>query len=346
MNGKGIFIWQGKNCAGGEAQAAAQACRELGLGWAALKIGDGVDARTASYADMPAAVQAFRQAGLRVWGWHYIYGGVCVDGEAAPYRAGASPELEARFAAEQARLLALDGYIIDAEKEYKALAPAPRAAAFGAALAHALAGLQTPGGRPLPLALCSYRFPSLHPEFPWAEFLKFCTLHMPQVYWGPGRAVLDLERSLKELRALRNLPFVPLGRAYIGDGHPSPGGNELKTFLMQAYTRSCPGAGFWALDFLYLHEGGLGRRRAIAEFGWDIPPAPPAGGLPLPQPQGRVRVTARSLNVRCGPGLNYQGVGSITRDSEWYYFRAVAEWVMIGDDCWVKTGPDLSEAID
>jgi len=328
--GKGIYIWKSANCSK-EIADVVQQCVLLGLKWVAIKIGDAASTRYASFKDMPAAVAAFRAAGMSVWGWHYIYGAVYFDRNGQPQHGGASPEQEAGFAVSEVKRLGLDGYIIDAEKEYKVLAPRPRAERF-------MAGIKNIG---CPVGLSSYRFPRLHPELPWTTFLAGTDIHMPQVYWQPGGAVSELDRSIQELTALKVLPFVPAGRAYIGDGHPNPTPAEITAFMMRSQERNCVGVFFWALDYLNLHAGGQERAKAIAQYTWSDSTTPPA---PPTQARG-VRVTASVLNVRVGPGVEYRDTGDLTRGAEFDVLETSGSWAQIGRNAWVAVGPGLSEYI-
>lgn len=355
MIGKGIFIWKSKHIEGGDLGKIVQACTGMGLSWVALKIGDGIDVRYASFPEaMAEAVGAFRAAGIAVWGWHYVYGGLWLDKSGKVHVGGPSPAQEAAFAVRQVNELGLAGYIIDAESEWKLTAsgvasPGQRAATF-------MSKLQGIGA---PVALCSYRFPSYHPEFPWEAFLAGCELHMPQVYWGPGRAVNDLDRSVQELRKKKLLPIVPLGRAYIGDGYPTPGpsGEELRGFMQRAVERGCPGASFWALDFLYMHAGGEERKAAIGEYEWGSAPEPePEPVMTAPKVLGKIRVMAYWLNVRAGHSMAAADMGDLKQGSEFYVmdvwppdqgngYQAV-EWVMIGAGLWIGVGRNLCEWVE
>ena len=66
-----------------------------------------VRATTTSRLTSPAIVAALREIvpGIGIYGWHYIYGN--------------DPIHEATKAADRMRQFGLDGYIIDAEKEYQ-----------------------------------------------------------------------------------------------------------------------------------------------------------------------------------------------------------------------------------
>src|SRR5260370_23146140 len=71
----------------------------------------------------------------------------------------------------------------------------------------------------MPVALSSYRFPSVHRDLPWAAFLEHCDLSMPQVYWqGAHNAEAQLTRSVTELsnaKLVGNVrPAVPAASAY------------------------------------------------------------------------------------------------------------------------------------
>ena len=267
MIGKGIFVWKEAyiNPSGGF-QGVVDQCIDLGLDWVAIKIGNGSSTAYASFADMPGAVKRLHEAGIKVWGWHYVTGG---NGYSS-----IGPMNDAVFAYDQCTRLELDGYLIDAESEYKTGSdPKGRAQVY----ADALQGL----GARMPIGLCSYRFPTLHPEFPWVEMLSVCTLHVPQLYWGPGRWLTDLNRSYSELEALKNLPFVPDGRNYVGDGYagPTPGNEtlwiqqfvaEINGFMQACKDRKYPGFTSWALDFMFLstHAGGEERYAAVKSFEW------------------------------------------------------------------------------
>jgi len=338
MNGKGIYIWKARNCAGGSLAAIVQACKLMDLDWVAIKIGDAASDYFRSFTDMAAAVAAFRAAGIKVWGWHYIYGGVHFRKDGTFYVSGATPAEEAQYAVQQVQKLGLDGYIIDAEREYKVYKQGERASQF-------MAGLVGIG---VPMGLSSYRFPNYHKELPWSAFLAGCQVHMPQVYWGPGNAVRDLDISIQDLSALKVLPVVPVGRLYVGDGYawPGPGVSEIKAFMSRAVERSCPGAFFWALDFLYLDTHGSAALRAeraktITDFNWGHGTTPPEAEYP--ETIGYAEVTANVLNVRSGPGIEFDDMGDLNKLSQWYVFRKSGDWVEIGLDTWIRTGPGLAD---
>ena len=98
----------------------------------------------------------------------------------------------------------------------------------------------------LPMALCSYRFPSYHPRFPWTVFLAQCDINMPQVYWvlahNPAEQLL---RSVNEFRSITPYrPIMPAGSAYkAGAWETTP--EDVVVFLDTANSLNLSGATFW-----------------------------------------------------------------------------------------------------
>jgi hypothetical protein len=118
---------------------------------------------------------------------------------------------EATVAVSNIQRFKLDGWLIDAEQQYKRKGAATWAETYMTTLRS--------GCPDTALGLCSYRFPSYHPELPWSVFLRRCDFHAPQVYWigahNPGQ---QLKTSVTQLRALKDLPVVPVGAAYYDTG--------------------------------------------------------------------------------------------------------------------------------
>jgi hypothetical protein len=90
---------------------------------------------------VPAVVEALRALGIQAWGWQYVY--------------GSDPIGEARMAVRRIQQFNLDGFVIDAEAEYKQPGRAARRETLYERLRKACPNL--------PLALSSYRFPILSP---------------------------------------------------------------------------------------------------------------------------------------------------------------------------------------
>jgi hypothetical protein len=170
---------------------------------------------------------ALSKYNIKTWGWHYVYGDL--------------PIKEAAAAIRQIRKIPLEGYIIDAESEYKGKYTACRV--FMNELRNAFPTL--------PMGLSSYRYPKYHNDLPWTDFLSKCDLNMPQVYWeqlrNPGE---QLERSLNEFKSSVSpfRPIVPTGSAYSANGwYPEPA--EITEFMSKAVALGLSGVNFWSWDY-------------------------------------------------------------------------------------------------
>jgi hypothetical protein len=227
LSGKGFFIWQIGRTENGNVQAIADLAVQSGLSHVLIKIADGVGAYNinASGQDLALSlVGALRRQNIQVWGWHYVY--------------GYDPAGEAAIAVQRVQQLGLDGYVIDAEAQYKQPGKEEAAIDFLEHLRRALPDC--------PVALSSYRYPSYHPDFPWQAFLSRVDLSMPQVYWVAAHNPAEqLARCLREYQNLsQGLPLIPVGAAYLESGW-SPTIGEVNEFLSAAQTLNCPAANFW-----------------------------------------------------------------------------------------------------
>lgn len=267
--GKSIFTWMLRRCAGGDPARLAAMAQQAGLSWVALKMADGIynfnQGSPPSWVGpnlLPGAVDALRAAGIRIFGWQYIYGANNLRQSIAA--------AEAAIAIRNIQLYEVDGWLLDPEGEYKRPGASAWADTYMTALRSACPDLS--------IGLCSYRFPTLHPELPWNNFLRHCNFHAPQVYWIQAHNAGDqLRRSYRELKALRDLPVVPVGAAYYDTGfHWQPTVAELNEFNQVAHELECPGISWWEWG-----ENGNGAEyilefwRAISAHEWGEPPVPP-----------------------------------------------------------------------
>lgn len=235
VTGKGWFIWQLARVTGGDPAAMAARAVEAGCTHVLIKVAE----RTHAFGFDPAgadlvqpAAAALRDRQIQVWGWHYVYGD--------------NPTGEAAAAVKRVRGLGLDGYVIDAEGEYRQAGKAAAARSFMAALRQGLPDL--------PVALSSYRFPAYHRALPWADFLERCDLVMPQVYWeGAHNPAQQLERCLNEFgdRKLVGFPrpVAPTGSAY-GVGPWRATAADVREFLERAIALKLPAANLYSWDFV------------------------------------------------------------------------------------------------
>ncbi len=250
LQGKGFFTFLLRECEGGDPVKIVQAAQSAGLSHVLVKIADGVNAfgidATGDYT--APVVAALRAAGIAVWGWHYVYGN--------------SPAAEATIAISRTQALNLDGYVVDAEEEYKAAGKETAARQFMTAVRSALT---------CPIALSSYRFPNYHPELPWATFLEKCDLHMPQVYWEQAtNAGGQLRESKRQCDALPNArPYVPTGAAYGTPPVWNPTTAEITDFLTTAKALGLDAVNFFDWDYCKANLPDLWP--VIADFDWPAP---------------------------------------------------------------------------
>jgi hypothetical protein len=230
LKGKGFYIWKIKNCEGGDAAQIAKIAKNAGLSHVLIKVANGIYSYNYDWTSkidlVPPVARALKSAGVQVWGWHYVYGN--------------QPVSEARIAIRRVAELDLDGYVIDAESEYKESGKAAAARKF---MQQLTAGLDSS----VPVALTSYRFPSLHP-IPWNEFLKHCDYNMPQVYWmqahNPGAQLAQTLREYESPNIKYRPPIFPVGAAFREHGW-EPTKNEVVEFLDTSCALNLGGANFW-----------------------------------------------------------------------------------------------------
>lgn len=246
---KGVFLWQLPNAFGGDMTALADTLIKDSYSWIAVKASDG----TVEYNTrlMPTAIREFRRVGLGVVGWQYCY--------------GYYPVTEGNIAVTNIQEHGFDSWLIDAESEYEKTDALHSASRYMDILRASYPDL--------PIGLCSFRYPSVHQAFPWATFLSRCDFHCPQVYWvGAHNPGDQLQRSVNELQALRNLPVIPVGAAYYEDGW-QPTVAELGLFYTMVRQLNLKGYCWWSWDSAGIQDNPA-FRAAIAAQHWD-PPAPP-----------------------------------------------------------------------
>ncbi|NPV57366.1 MAG: hypothetical protein HPY76_11945 [Anaerolineae bacterium] len=232
LKGKGFLIWQIPRCEGGDATKIAEVAKAANYTHIVIKIADGTypyNINSTTKKDMvPAVANALRAKGIEVWGWHYIYGN--------------NPTGEASIAAQRVKGLNLNGYVIDAEIEFQQPGMDKAATTFMSALRKSLPST--------PIALCSFRYPSYHPQFPWSAFLDKCDYNMPQVYWQESHnAGAQLTRSFNEFQTLKPVrPYIPMGPMYGASGW-SPSASEVLEFMNTAISLNISGANFFTWDY-------------------------------------------------------------------------------------------------
>lgn len=253
--GKGFFIWKIQNCEGGNPVAIADAAHQAGFTHVLIKIADGawpVNIDRMTNTDLlPPVVDALRAKGIQVWGWHYVYGN--------------DPLAEANIAIRRIQQFGLDGYVIDAEIEYKQPGKDAAARRFMKKLRENLPHL--------PMALSSYRFPSYHPQLPWKVFLESVDYNMPQVYWEKAHnSEAQLRRSVREFQGLTPFrPVIPTGPTYKTGGW-APTEQDILDFLRTSQSLGLSAVNFFSWDECRKQTPALWN--VISRFSW-APQTPP-----------------------------------------------------------------------
>jgi hypothetical protein len=289
LDGKGLFLWRVKNLFGGDAskidtaQIVAKA-KELGADWVTVKVAEGTyryNLRPPNWTDdiLPPMVKALQAAGIPVWGWQYMYGD--------------HPQKEAEVAISRVNELGLNGFIMDPEGEYKG-----KPASARIYMSDLVKGIN------VPIALCSYRFPSYHPRFPWKEFLAGCDYHMPQMYWiGSTNIEAQWAQCQKELKALADLPFAPVGPAFKhGDWMPRP--QDMTLFFDTVLAEGHPGISWWSWDQLDKYKL---MHQTVKAMIWEEevpePPPPDDDLLAIKEATIAIRVLTATIDRHAENGL-------------------------------------------
>lgn len=224
---RAFWIWNIQNTEGGDPLAIAAVAHRAGLSDVFVKVADGVFKfgidKTTKVDRVPAVVQALRGVGVRVWGWQYCY--------------GQQPEYEEKVATQRIQELKLDGFIVDAESEFKAPGMGKKAEIYLSRLKANNAGVT--------IAFSSFRFPHYHMEFPWDVFFKYCDLNMPQVYWLQAHnAGQQMQICYDKFWAMTKLPMWPAGPAWKENGW-RPSLAEIQEFEDVAEKNGIDRVSYW-----------------------------------------------------------------------------------------------------
>ncbi len=249
LTGKGMFIWKIQNCHNGSVSEITRKAVKANYSHVLIKIANGIYSYNYDWENkvdlIPPLAAALRSEGIQVWGWHYLFGD--------------QPGQEAQKAINRIRELRVDGYVLDAEGHYKGKYAAAKT--FMSQLTAAVTDI--------PIALSSYRYPSLHPQLPWDEFLKKVDLNMPQVYWmfnnNPGA---QLKKSITEFQNMKYTPPIfPTGAAYTEFGW-TPTIPEIQEFMRKCKEFKLSGFNLWEWGSLHNYLPAE-YYRTIRDFAWD-----------------------------------------------------------------------------
>jgi hypothetical protein len=273
LQGKGFFTWKIPGCEHGDPRKIATLAAEAGLTHLVLKVADGTGAYNGNWGEtrdyISPLINELRGKDIKVYGWHYLYGN--------------DPNGESTVAIRRIRQFNLDGYVIDVEKEYKQANKKAAAKRFMNQLRAAYPALT--------VALSSYRYPSLHPQVPWKEFLEHCTMNMPQVYWmkahNPGE---QLEKCVREFQRITpSRPIIPTGAAFREFGW-KPTTDEVLEFMRKAKDMNLRGINFW--EWAAARDGNIpGVWETIRDYPW--------GGTPTPKDICERYIVALNTHETC-----------------------------------------------
>jgi hypothetical protein len=250
---RAFWIWNIPNCEKGDPLAIAAVAHRAGLTDVFVKVADG-PVKFGVYAGrdvVPPVVQALKAVGIRVWGWQYVYGN--------------NPAGEELIASARIKELGLDGYIVDAEVEFKK-------AGWGARAETYLSRLKANNPN-VTIAFSSYRWPHYHPEFPWAVFYKYCDINMPQVYWLQAHnAAYQTALTFQEFQAMGTMPIWPAGPAWKENGW-APTLDEIRQFEASSLKNGAELVSYWSWEHCRRDLPGLWPADVVTP---PTPPTPPA----------------------------------------------------------------------
>lgn len=272
MRGPGFLIWKLRSLLPIDDTVAKIAA--AGVKWVSIKVIDGTYLQnhinekgeyTGTTDFLKTVIAKFKRAGISVGGWGFAY--------------TSNAAAQGKLASSKVAELGLDHWLIDAE-EYIPLGALWKHPGSDAAAKAYCDALSIPFG--IPVALCSYRFPTFHAGFPFKTFLNHpkVNANAPQMYWlmasNPGD---QLKRCMREYAAWSNKEFVPIGAAYSEfNWEPTP--EQIKEFVEVSAEQGLVGYGFWVLDQAIKRPDWM-----EAATGKPTPPVPPIVVPPLPEPE-------------------------------------------------------------
>ncbi len=310
ISGKGFYIWKVRYTEGGNIFAIVEKAVQAGLSHVLIKAADGGYLYNVFEGKdlLPELVDALKAAHIQVWLWQYIFG---------------NPAAEAMAAIHRCQQLQPDGWVVDAEVEMKGKP---------AAAESYMKMLRTGIGNDLLVALSTYRWPTVHPEFPFDSFMPYIDFNMPQMYWMQAHDPrAQLVRTLSEYKQF-NKPIFPTGACFREAGW-QPTAAEISEFMQACKDLSLQGCNFWEWGNarLYVNDGW----EVIRSTGWVTPPAAKPLPVSLPISEGlRLRALIEGQKIRTGPGISYPEIDQLHAGD---LVNAIG---LAGSDTWVQIGPN------
>jgi hypothetical protein len=285
LEGKHVWIWNLKNCDGGDLHAITERLKAAGCAGALLKGWDGAKMfpqyGPAGLVPIDQVVATLHQAGLRAATWGYCY--------ARDPIAEANPAILTWGGA--------DAIVLDVEAEYKGQAQ----------VAETLC-IQLEAGLPddLPLLYSSFAIARYHQTFPFAVFNEHCLAAVPQVYWNafgwPWAQALSWTYADYAAMGLAPMQVLPVAGLYTEGSVQYPRPADVREFIGAVRETGSPGCSFWS----YKHMDSV-MWDAVKAVEW------PVAGMPWTgwkegEDMGFVKIKGRD-NIYLLLGSELQSVG-------------------------------------
>jgi len=276
FDGDAMWIWLMTRSEGGSAARIAARAKRNGLDLVILKAGS---ERTRWTQLNPWLVRTLHAAGVRVCGYHFVY--------------GRYPVSEARLSARIARTGA-DCLVIDAEGDYEGR--------YVQAQLY-MRELRRLVGTGYPVGLTSFPYVHYHSSFPYSVFLGpgGADFNVPQMYWRAiGTSVDSIYRTTYKHNRIYERPIYPLGQVWM-----QPPRAEVLRFRSLALAYGSTGVSWWswqeakARDFSALAAPLPRLSRPAADPGYPLLTAVSRGDIVIRAQQlllsagARLRVTGR-----------------------------------------------------
>lgn len=322
----GMFIWKIQSMP--PALALVDICKQYHITRLAIKVLEGAEPFNVPNGDKPLMdyIAILSAAGITVEGWGYHY---------PDNPGGQGDAIE-----ERREKLGFRTYHVDIEGEWKQ--------PFGMPAKIKLL-LSKPKINNFEMLICSYRFPSQHPQMPWDAAMNHETIDgaSPQVYWAlrhnPDEQLLQTFTEYAKWKK----PVFPLGSMFgatftVKDNNgedirvyweATP--DEIHTFVRWCRIHNVPRMYFWSMDYV------LSKKRFdfLAAANWEEPPVIPPDPEPEPDeinPVGSFTVKSGFRNLRnkpmgdvIGKAINGSVLPFTEKLDEWYLVNA---WVWKSDN--------------
>ncbi len=211
-----MWIWQLPKADRGNRAAIVRRARASNVKTLFIKAGDGGN----NWRQFtPSMLTYFHHKGLKVCGWHYVY--------------GRRPATEATVSANAIRDGA-DCLIIDAEAEYEGR--------YAAADTY-MTSLRAQVGDSTPIGLAGLPYVDYHPSFPYSVFFRpgGAQYNLPQMYWRAiGTSVERVFTHTYRWNQPYARPIYPLGQVW-----ESPPTRDIKRFRRLATAYGATGTSWW-----------------------------------------------------------------------------------------------------